>query len=272
MIATARSIAKHIVPMKVRDFLRPYFDEDARDARFRELDRSLSRQVFDQTGGRVVGGPFKNIQYLDGNLAGSFLCPKLLGTYEMELHPLVEGIIAHPYKSIVNIGAGEGYYAVGLARRMPGARLICYEMAERNREMLQKIAALNSVEAQIELNGLCCPDALSQRLRGQSDILVLCDVEGAEYDLLDPFSIPELRAADILVELHDMFRPGVTQELKRRFSPTHKIELLHTTPRTHADFPPQVNLPFSKRKAAMNEDRGGTMYWYWMQALPPTSP
>lgn len=268
MLATARSIAKSVVPQRLRDFIRPYINEDVRDAQFRAMDRRLSREVFEQTGGRIIAGPFAGMEYLSGNLVGSFLCPKLLGTYEKELHPQVEGIIARKYRHIINIGAGEGYYSVGLARRMRESRFVCYEMDGQNQRLLGEIAALNKVQERIEVQGICTVEALARRIEGMSDLLVICDVEGAEFDLLDPAAIPTLRGADILVELHDMFRPGTTRVLRERFGPTHEVELLHTNRRTMADFPAGVNLEPKLRKAAMNEDRGGRMYWYWMRARP----
>ena len=52
------------------------------------------------------------------------------------------------------------------------------------------------------------------------------DVEGAEDFLLEPSRAPGLRTAEILVELHDMFVPGVTERLKARFEPTHTVSLI----------------------------------------------
>jgi protein-L-isoaspartate O-methyltransferase len=49
------------------------------------------------------------------------LAPRLIGTYEDELHPhLAEALAADP-EVILDIGCAEGYYAAGLARLAPGA-------------------------------------------------------------------------------------------------------------------------------------------------------
>jgi len=63
------------------------------------------------TGLRTVAGPFAGLEYVD-EAAGSEYGPKLLGTYELELHHIIERIIDLAYPTIINIGAGEGYYAV----------------------------------------------------------------------------------------------------------------------------------------------------------------
>jgi hypothetical protein len=133
--------------------------------------------------------------------------------------------------------------------------------------VIREHAELNGVSDRVEVNGKCDPACLSERLaRAEEPIAVVCDVEGYEYDLLDPLSIPQLLNADVLVELHDMFRKGVSKALKNRFVPTHTVTRLHSTRRSRADFPPQVKLAPSLQPRALDEDRGGTMYWYWMEA------
>src|SRR5688572_22592070 len=267
MIAAARSVAKLVIPEKARRFIRYCIDSEYRAAKGRERDRALTKMIFEQTHGRILGGPFRDMQFIPTNILGSYMSCKLLGTYERELNPVVEMMIAKGYRTIVNIGAGEGYYGVGLAKRIPSAKVICYEIDQRNQEVIREHAELNGVSDRVEVNGRCDPSCLSDRLaRAEEPIAVVCDVEGYEYDLLDPLSIPQLRHADVLVELHDMFRKGVSKALKNRFAPTHTVTKLYSTRRTRADFPSQVNLDPSLQTRALDEDRGGTMYWYWMEA------
>ncbi len=51
----------------------------------------------------------------------------------------------------------------------------------------------------------------------QAETVVICDIEGAEEELLDPEQAPGLTAADILVEVHEGVRPGLLDRLNRRF-------------------------------------------------------
>jgi len=53
--------------------------------------------------------------------------PKLLGCYEAELHPVFAKWQAVPFRQVVNVGAAEGYYAVGCARLWPEAQVIAFE-------------------------------------------------------------------------------------------------------------------------------------------------
>lgn len=158
------------------------------------------------------------------HVQSSAYCPKLLGTYELELHPVVEALRPQAsYQHIVNIGAGEGYYAVGLARQLPQSRLTAYEADPESRAILNRMAQLNEVASRITIREFCTPSLLQEALQGLEHTLVVCDVEGGEQELLDPASIPELSQADILVELHDFLIAGISDVIRQRFATTHRI-------------------------------------------------
>ena len=58
------------------------------------------------------------------------------------------------------------------------------------------------------------------------DVLVFCDVEGAEVDLLDPILAPSLAEMDLIVESHDCLRADISELLTDRFSATHDVEVI----------------------------------------------
>src|SRR5512140_2013789 len=62
----------------------------------------------------VLSGPFKGMRYGDFSY-NSALIPKLLGTYEADLHNWVGEALATGYDAVINVGCAEGYYAVGFA-------------------------------------------------------------------------------------------------------------------------------------------------------------
>jgi FkbM family methyltransferase len=53
----------------------------------------------------------------------------------------------------VDIGAAEGYYAVGLARSKPDARIVCFEAHKPAHYLLKHLATLNGLQNRIELQG-----------------------------------------------------------------------------------------------------------------------
>lgn len=179
-----------------------------------------NRRVRDRFGDTVVAGPFAGLTYPDwGIVHVDLFAPKLLGSYELELHEALEDVIAAAPDLVVNIGAGEGYYAVGLAKRLPQAHVVAFEAQDRRHLFFAAIAEHNGVSARISLRHACDADALRDVLAPSA--LVVCDCDGCEVDLLEPERVPELRSCWILVEAHDLLVEGVTPTLRERFDATH---------------------------------------------------
>lgn len=185
----------------------------------------------------VSGGPFAGLTYPDATATS--LVPKLLGIYERELHPAVEAAIAARPGRIVNVGAADGYYAVGLARRCPAATVTAFEADPHQRELLARVAAANG--ATIDIRG-----AAEDLPRDQD--LVVVDCEGCERALLDP---ERLAAATVIVELHDFVARA--DDVVARFEPTHDVTLVPTGPQ-----PPHRGSPLA---LALSEYRPGPMRW-----------
>jgi len=194
--------------------------------------------------------------------------PEILGIYEQELWRVVRSLPGFPLARIVNVGAARGYYAVGLARLLPRARVIAFETEDTTRAVLCRTAALNQVEARIEARGTCTPRELAAALAEPGLSLVLCDVEGYERALLDPAAVPGLRQSLVLVELHEHLAPGITAEIRRRFGDSHEVLEIWQTDRTAEDFPYSDwylrLLPKRYRQWAVDEGRGVRMNWFWM--------
>ncbi len=218
------------------------------------------------TRNKVVSGPFKGMRYIYRSV-GSSLFPKLLGTYEKELWKEVELAIARNPKLVVDIGAAEGYYAVGLARRLPEAKIVCFEAQESLHYLLKSMADLNKISNRVELYGFCTVDLLNKVLGPTTDnkqpVLIVCDIEGAEDEVLDPVKISGLISADVLVELHDIGVPGVSDRIRKRFESTHTITKITSRPRVHEDWPLRAKPNWKKQSNYLTENRP-IMDWFWM--------
>jgi hypothetical protein len=69
----------------------------------------------------ILDGPFTGLKFVGCSNLGTIV-PKWIGTYESQLQPIIESIIGSgDYRTVIDIGAAEGYYAVGLAWRLPHA-------------------------------------------------------------------------------------------------------------------------------------------------------
>jgi hypothetical protein len=230
--------------------------------------------------GRVVRrGPFAGMIYASANSTGSALAPKLLGSYECELHSAIGDLVgegAGSYDLVIDIGAAEGFYAVGLARLVPDARVIAYELQPNGRALLAANAAANGVAERVDVRGTCTPDeldALATSLRADGRVLIVSDCEGAEYTLLDgtrsPAVQPLLSRADILLELHgDSVQTGGASPRDywaARLADTHNLRWIDVAGRDPAHYPELAVVPFAERLPMLFErtDVNG-----WLVARP----
>jgi hypothetical protein len=228
----------------------------------------LTRKVYDGTGGNVHAGPFKGMRYISSAFYSCYI-PKLLGIYERELYGAVEESIRLSPDLIIDVGAAEGYYAVGLAIRCPSSRVVAYEMDPRGQSLLAEMCRANSQEKHVEIRGRCDRNELQSTLQSADHPLAVVDCEGYEIILLDPRRVPGLLKTTILVELHDFILPGIAEELTERFSPTHQVDRIWQTERSNSDFPFDSAyvrlLQRSHVPWAVSEWRPCRMSWLWMR-------
>lgn len=204
---------------------------------------------------RILGGPFAGMQYIADPAEGS-VYPKLAGTYESELAGVIETIAATPYDVVVDIGCAEGYYAVGLALRLPRAIIHAYDVDERARAACAELARRNGVADRVRIHSAFVPHDF-----GAARLLVVCDCEGCELQVLEPGTFSR---ADLLVELHDFVDPSITRTVLNRFRDTHEITLIDTQPRDARNVAALKRLRPADRAFAVDERRPATMQWAWM--------
>ena len=219
---------------------------------------------------RVVSGPFRGMPY-GIQACASAHSAKVLGTYEKELHGIIGEIQYERFEKIIDIGAAEGYYAVGMARSNGGGpgTVIAFEAQELGRNLLREVAELSGVK-NLDIRGSCDAPTLDAALAESGKTLIICDVEGYETELLDPERVPGLRRSSVLVELHDTPAMPISEIIRQRFERSHKITEVESAERTWLDFPAKNFfarlLPRSLALRAMNEARG-YQKWFWMRPL-----
>ena len=172
--------------------------------------KRVSQELFLKHRGIVQRGPFKGLS-LDGeaNISQGPLALKIFGLYE---HIVIEKIIQlGPFRDVVNIGAADGYFSLGLLKAGLAQRSICFEVTQAGRAEILRNAQRNGVADRVVILGKA-DQGIAQHLmsnRFQPDAaLVLCDVEGAEFKLLSAPFLHALKSAVLIVELHDKIHTG----------------------------------------------------------------
>jgi len=223
----------------------------------------LTQAFITEHGQCVLSGPFAGMAYVP-QATGSALMPKLLGSYEEELHDIIGQTVATDYAAIIDIGCAEGYYANGLAMRLPRTRVYAFDIDPEAQALCKEMARLNAVEERVTVLGECKPSHLNALMTGRS--LIICDCEGYESELLQPGLVPAMAQADILVELHDQVQPGLTPLVLGRFRETHSATMITAIERDAECYP---QLRFSepeRRMLAVSEFRSEGQQWAFLQA------
>jgi hypothetical protein len=232
----------------------------------RVVDQAIQRICPDL---RVRYGFFQGLHYPWNKSLYSALFPKLLGTYERELHPVLEKICRQPYTEIINIGCAEGYYAVGFARRMPGAKVYAFDVDPEALRLCGEMAALNGVAERVIRGGFC--DAATLRgipLRGRA--LIVSDCEGYEKKLFTQDTAAWLTSYDVLMEVHDGVDITISPTIISLFRPTHRIEVIESLDdikkaRTYL-YPELEPYDLATRKILVGEGRPHIMEWLFLQS------
>jgi len=257
----ARTAAWRVAPGTMAERARNY----ERALRKRAGLTELAQHFVDNHGSTVLHGPFAGLMYPRELLLAQADAPiaKLLGTYELELHPVFEEVIATQPPTIINIGAADGYYAVGLALRCQSSTVYAFELAKSGRDSCRALASLNGVAVD-QRGGATARRVQTLPLDGS---FVLCDIEGAEASVLDQTTTNAMRSSTIIVELHERQVPGITHVMRERFI-GHDCELVHVQPRDPnlpelvADFSPE------QRDLAVGDWRSNAMTWAVFRPLP----
>lgn len=224
----------------------------------------IDRTIVARHGTTIQAGPFAGMHFVT-RASEAGVAPKLLGCYEAALQPVVEEIVEAGFRRIVDIGCADGYYAVGLARRLPAAEILAFDIDPVARDHCAALAEANEVADRVTIAGEFRGEDFG-RLSGP-DTLVFIDAEGAEDELLDPAAYPALTSLTILAECHDGLKPGLAGRIAERFAESHlvrRIEAILPSPALPSWFDKVSELD---RLLAVWEWRNGPTPWLFMKPI-----
>ncbi|GGB45626.1 hypothetical protein GCM10011316_17120 [Roseibium aquae] len=221
--------------------------QEAREAWRKEtvaqrLER-VSLETYDLCKGTVSQGLFKGLQLnRDAWWGKSDLGAQCLGLYEKEILDFISA--RAPFDTFLDIGAADGYYAVGLLHAKKTRKAICFEISEEGQRAINENWQRNEKPGELEVHGEATKKNIASVASNLTDkTLVLIDIEGFEFQLLSKKVIAALGKCTVIIEIHnwiDGFEnkyPDLLKNLDRFFdiaiiSPsernTQSIELLRS--------------------------------------------
>ena len=232
--------------------------------------RRLSDFLMSNYDRTVQYGPLKGYKIPEESHWGGLARPSmLLGLYEQEV---VNVLLKHAEKRdvFVDVGAADGFFAVGLVACGIFKRSYAFEINANGRQVIKKSSEINGVPHSVSVSGRFDKDFVAKADElDLSRSVVLIDVEGDEFNLLDSPLIEQLRGAVVVVELHDFhFADG--EALKSALYARLKTHFELTTITTGAREVPRSELldamSDNERWLLCSEGRARRMEW--LIALP----
>jgi hypothetical protein len=241
-----------------------------------ETRARLARSLSEQLSHTVISGLFTGMTLLPdttwgrGDRAG-----QLLGLYEQEVQAVIEAE-APGYDCLIDIGAGDGYYAVGCILKSLFRHCHAFEISDASRKSIQQLALQNEVADRITIHGAATVDALMALPPAcRESAFVLIDAEGAEFDLLTAGLICGFPHAFFVIELHPSCvsnGAAAVADLCARMSATHQVSRIAQGARDPNRFEVLRHLHDNERWLIASENRGQLMEWLIASPRPNVSP
>lgn len=152
---------------------------------------------------RVKYGPFKNLILDKDSWWAKFdLISQILGTYEENVVNYVLSKREETKELFVNIGAADGYFAVGFAFSGLFENIYAYEISRDARNKIRENAIRNNCINKINIKNEANIYSFMEIEKSFKSGMILIDIEGSEYDLLDQKMFSILKNFHLIVEMH----------------------------------------------------------------------
>ena len=163
----------------------------------------ISLETYDLCNGTVLEGPFKGLKLNRDTWWGkSDLGSQCLGLYEKEILDFISAL--EPIDTFLDIGAADGYYAVGMLHSRIVKKAICFEISEDGQKAINKNWLINSSPGELEIYGEANGSSISSIVSHLTqNSLALIDIEGFEFSLLTQEVISLLNKVTVIIEVHN---------------------------------------------------------------------
>ena len=165
--------------------------------------KQLSVAVSQLLNSTVSYGPFRGLKFCsDSWWRTSDRASMLFGLYEKEVLESLTNI-PKKYKTFINLGAGEGYYGIGVLINNLFENSYCFEISDYGQNLIQKNAEINGVADRISIHGIADKGFYKGVQSDQlSKSVLFVDIEGGEFDLFDKDIFRIFKDSIIFIELH----------------------------------------------------------------------
>jgi len=185
---------------------------------------AMADQIF--RGKTVTEGPFAGVRFSSFDSIGLSKYPKVLGSYESELHPQMEDFLHTQFDTLLNIGCETGYYACGFALNGQVERTLAFDVSREMRKKCEANALFNGVAMEIGTS-VTRGQLLEDTHNLGEKALVICDIEGGEADLFDEEVFRAMSNHTFVIECHNFIDPAIMARIEAAALKTHSSVIVY---------------------------------------------
>jgi hypothetical protein len=223
----------------------------------------ISIELYEYCNGIVRYGPFSGLKLSKNPWWGkSDLGSMCLGLYEEEVLNVFFSGKFHGRKTLIDIGAADGYYAIGLLKSKKVEKAICYELSQIGQDTILSNWKLNCEPGEIEINGDVFENFIHKNSSLDfSECIAIVDIEGAEFSFLNNDVLAFMKKSYILIEIHNWVPDFITKyssfllDANKYFD----IEILERTDRNTMKFQELRSFTDDNRLLVTSESRPCSM-------------
>ena len=222
------------------------------------LSSKISR-IYNNT---VQQGPFKGMVMNEDQFWGQGdSSSKILGLYEKEIQDLIVSIQKDKkYSTFVDIGGADGFFAIGSLVNNLFKKCEVFEISKKGRISIQKNSKQNNVYDSIRIHDKASKASLI-KIDNINNSLILCDIEGGEYELFDEKLIKKIYPSDIIIEIHKNKENSLVN-FEKRFTKIYSITKITQEPRSLKNFKELENVNDNNRALITSEGRSYVQEWW----------
>jgi len=223
-----------------------------------DLSNKVSK-IFNNT---VQEGPFKGMIISEDQFWGlGDKASKILGLYEKEIQNLLNHIQEkNNFPTFIDIGGADGFFAVGSVKNNLFKNCEVFEISKRGRQSIEESAIKNNVADLISIKSEANEKTLSS-IENINNSVILCDIEGSEYDLFSENLIKNMHPSNVIIEIHK--NPDISlNEFEDKFKNLFSINKITQEPRSLKGFGELKNFNDNNRSLLASEGRSCIQEWW----------
>ena len=152
----------------------------------------------------VQKGIFKNLKlYHRISWGKGDIASKIYGFYENKIQEKLKDL---KKPILIDIGAADVFFAIGSLKSKICDFCYAFEETKKSRENLYITAEINDVKNNISIMGGVTKDNFFSLLPSEIDFsqtIILCDIEGGEFNFFTDEILKKIRYSNIIIEIHD---------------------------------------------------------------------